>query len=129
MKKGLVKILLIVNIALSPLVILANGKGTKKKDNAKGTAIAITAPMEGPLSYAKIKLVKEGSKDTLEYQTNFMGMANYNFSIGNPTKYVAIISPGMDSISMKKGDQFKPYKSEFIANPGKNPLIYLMKKH
>ena len=95
----------------------------------KGTAIAMTEPMGGPLSYANVKLVKEGSTDTLTYISNFMGMVNYDLPTNSSTKYIAIISPGIDNISYQKGDEFKPYKSEFIINSGENPLFYLHKKH
>jgi hypothetical protein len=128
MKKGLIKLILSVGLALSPLASLAEGEKIEKENNAKGIAIAMAEPMGGPLSYANVKLVKKGSTDTLTYQSNFMGMINYGLPTNSPTKYIAIISPGSDNLSYQKGDEFKPYKSEFIVNSGENPLFYFHKK-
>jgi len=123
MKKTLIALLILTGLSLNPLITKSKNDGEKKDENANGRTI-VSSKEKGILSYALVKVYKENSKDTLTYQTDFMGSFYYTIPTNSLTKYKMKVSPGKNSLD-SEGDIFEPYETEFTVNQGNNDLIFL----
>lgn len=94
------KILAISLIYLTPMLFL---KEQLKNEN-RGMFIVEPTPYFLP-AFPKITVYNK--KDTLIYQGNILGQAEYNLPEG---KYKIRVEQGIDSLTNEKGDYFNPYE-------------------